>query len=221
MKPPPYDRRIARVLIRPLACTPVTPNHVTTLTLLLALAASALFARGDAMAANWGAGLFALSRFLDHFDGELARQNGCASRFGYYFDYIVGATSYAAMFLGIGVGLASGPLDGWALALGVTGSCAAFVTLLLNLAIDRRKGFDDGETVGYPRYGGFELEDGVYLIAPIVWLGWLAPFLVLAAACSVAYCLWTARVLAKTPASRCGASTASRRSAGDAGGSRT
>ena len=37
MEKPPYDQRIARVLVGPLARTPVSPNHLTALSLALAL----------------------------------------------------------------------------------------------------------------------------------------------------------------------------------------
>ena len=70
---PPWDKRLARILVRPLARTGVTANQVTTFTLALGLTGAALLATGDAGHADWGAGLFILSRFLDHFDGELAR----------------------------------------------------------------------------------------------------------------------------------------------------
>ena len=73
MYKPPYDQRIARLLVRPLAATPITPNQITALTLALALGGAWLLAQGDARGADWGAGLFVLARFLDHFDGELAR----------------------------------------------------------------------------------------------------------------------------------------------------
>ena len=100
MKQLPYDQRAARWLVRPLARLAVTPNQLTALTLLLALSAAALFAYGTPTAQAWGAGLFVLARFLDHFDGELARLTGKASCFGYYFDYLAGALSYAALFAG-------------------------------------------------------------------------------------------------------------------------
>ena len=79
MDQPPWDQRAARVLVKPLALTPVTPNQLTTLTLVLALAGAGLFATGDPALAGWAAGLFVLARFLDHFDGELARLKGPAA----------------------------------------------------------------------------------------------------------------------------------------------
>ncbi len=133
MNKPPYDQRIARVLVRPLARLGVTPNQVTAVSLLLALGAGALFALGGAPAIHWAAGLFVLARFLDHFDGELARLTGKTSRFGYYFDYITGGLSHAALFAGMGWGLAGGPLGGWALALGGAGCASALLAMGLNL----------------------------------------------------------------------------------------
>ncbi len=191
MKNPPYDQRIAQFLVRPLARLGVTPNQVTTVSLVLALGAGALFAVGGAPAIHWAAGLFVLARFLDHFDGELARLTGRTSRFGYYFDYAAGGLGFAALFAGIGWGLAAGPLGDWALALGGAGCATALLTMGLNLDLDRQLGLGEGEAVGYPGWAGFELEDGIYLLAPVTWLGWLEPFFVAAGIGATVYLLWT------------------------------
>ena len=203
MDQPPWDQRAARILVKPLALTPVTPNQLTTLTLVLALASAGLFAAGDPTLAGWAAGLFVLARFLDHFDGELARLKGVASRFGYYYDYVAGAVSYAALFLGIGIGLAAGPLGPWAWLLGLAGSASALLSMGLNLGIDKAKAQEtgsagEGDAIGYPGYAGFELEDGIYLLAPITWLGFLTPFFVAAGIGAVVYCLWSLWLLART-----------------------
>lgn len=174
----------------------LTPNQLTAVSLLLALAAAGLFALGDSRAADWAAGLFVLARFLDHFDGELARLTGRATRFGYYFDYATGGASFAALFLGLGIGFSGGPLGAWAILLGAGGAAAAILSMVLNLELDQRLDLRDGEAVGYPGVLGFELEDGVYLLAPITWLGWLMPFFVAAGIGATVYCGWTlARVI--------------------------
>ena len=219
MKTPLWDQRIAAFLVRPLVDTSVTPNQVTTVSLLFSLVGAALLATGDRSAENWGAGLFMLGRFLDHFDGELARFKGIASRFGYYFDYLTGALSYAALFLGIGLGLSMGALGGWAIALGAAATAAALITMGLNIHIDRinakgagKQKAGERDAVSYPGYGGFEIEDGIYLLAPITWLGFLTPFYVLTCVGASIFCLWTlaqllrlrrkgARDLAATPPS--------------------
>ena len=196
MTDPPWDQRIARVLVKPLAHTPVTPNQVTTVTLLLALAAALLFASGEPGRADWAVGLFVLARFLDHFDGELARLKGTASRFGYYYDYVSGGLSYGALFACLGLGLAGGSLGGWALALGAAGTASALLSMVLNLGIDRAQASQadapgEPEAVGYPGFAGFELEDGIYLLAPITWFGFLTPFFVAAGIGAALYCAWT------------------------------
>lgn len=191
MKNPPWDQRIARVLVGPLVRSPVTPNQLTIVTMIVALAGAGLLARGTPTAADWGAGLFVLARFLDHFDGELARQKNMKSRLGYYLDYISGAVSYTALFFGIGFGLRDGALGPWAIVLGSVGAAAAIISMFLNLGIDKAEKLTDGDAVGYPGFAGFELEDGIYLIAPITWLGWLQPFFVLCGVGAGVYTLWT------------------------------
>lgn len=206
MKNPPWDQRIARVLVRPLVKTPITPNQITFFGLALALAGAGLLASGEREAANWGAGFFVLARFLDHFDGELARQKHMKSRFGYYLDYAAGAISYGALFLCMGIGLRDGALGEWAIALGAVGTAVAVASAFANIGIDKASNLTDGAAVGYPGFAGFELEDGIYLIAPIVWLGWLEPFFAAAGIGAAIYGLWTVgslmRLKARSPENR-------------------
>ena len=193
----PLDQRLARCLVKPLSRTPVTPNQITALSLGLALAAGALFSTGGARAAAWAAGLFAFGRFLDHADGELARLQGRASRFGYYFDYAVGAVSSAALFVGIGIGFQQGVLGQWSVAAGWAAAACALIAMALGVEADSRQG---GEAGGYPALWGFELEDGIYLVAPITWLGGLDWFFILAASGQMIFCLWMlARYLRAEP----------------------
>ncbi|MCB2101077.1 MAG: CDP-alcohol phosphatidyltransferase family protein [Rhodobacterales bacterium] len=196
MKDPPWDQRIARVMVRPLVRTPVTPNMVTLATLVIALAGAGLLAVGTPQGLNWGAGLFVLARFLDHFDGELARQSGKTSKLGYYLDYVSGALSYGALFLCMGIAFRDGWLGPWSIALGAAGTACALISMVLNLKIDRAQKLEDGDAVGYPGFAGFELEDGIYLLAPLTWLGWLQPFFIAAGTGAVVYTLWTLWTLA-------------------------
>ena len=76
-------------------------------------------------------------------------------------------------------------------------AAAALAAMFLNLEIDKQR---DGEAVGYPGVAGFELEDGIYLLAPITWAGFLMPFFVAGGVGAVLYCLWTlACLLRKRP----------------------
>jgi len=191
MSTQPYDQRAAAVLAVYLCRAKIHPNHVTAVSLILALLGASLLALGEAWPSYLGAGLFVVARFLDHVDGQVAVLADKRSTFGYYFDYVTGALSYAALFLGMGIGLADGTLGNWAYVLGGAGTVSAIVAAFLNVDLDRRIGLTDGESVGYPEFGGFELEDGIYLIAPIAWLGWLTPFFVLSGIGAAIYCIWT------------------------------
>ena len=188
----PYDQWLAKKMVKPLSGTVISPNQITALTLCMALTSGFLFSQGDPICANWGAGIFALARFFDHFDGELARLQGKSSSFGYYFDYVAGGISYAALFIGLGLGHVDGELGIWAIVLGGAGASAAIISLFSNLGIDERSDdLDAGEAIGYPGFAGFELEDGIYLIAPVTWLGFLMPFFIASGIGAIIYCLWT------------------------------
>ena len=186
-----YDTRLARRLVPPLQRIGLGPNQVTATSLALALAGSAMMASGQTPWLHFGAGLFIFARFLDHVDGELARATGKSSPFGYYFDYVTGGLSHAALFGCIGIGRADSALGDWAYILGASGAVAALLGMVLNLELDRAHNLAAGVTVGYPRFGRFDLEDGIYLIAPITWMGWLAPFFVAAGLGATVYVLWT------------------------------
>lgn len=191
----PWDQRLARQLVKPLAHTSITPNQITGVTVALALLAALLFASGDQLMMNWAAGLFVLARFLDHFDGELARLTGKTSKLGYILDYVAGAISYAAFFFSVGIGLSSGPLGLWAIGLGSAGALCALLAMPVNMGIDETTASDDA--VGYPALAGVELEDAMYLIAPITWFGFLSEFFVLAGVGAVVYLIWSSMYLLK------------------------
>src|ERR1700733_3806233 len=84
--PRPWDARLGRRLVTPLKDSWVTPNHLTTVRLLVGLAAALSFARGTYGWTNLAALLLTISNFLDHTDGELARISGKSSRFGHIYD---------------------------------------------------------------------------------------------------------------------------------------
>lgn len=169
----PYDQRLARLLIRPFARTPLTPNMVTGISFALGLASAFTFALAIETMAGWAALLFMLAVLTDHMDGELARMSGRTSTIGHHLDYVVGTLNYAALFIGLGVGLSQGPWGGAALALGLTVGVANPVICALRMLMDSRYGAD---AVEHPTAGGFEIEDFIYLIGPIAWLGWIEYF---------------------------------------------
>ncbi len=96
--------RCVRPLVRRLARTGVTPDQLTVLRLLTGLTASACFAVNQHTILI-GSAVLLCSLFLDRADGELARQTGRFSRWGWRFDLIADCVSTMSIFLCIGIGL--------------------------------------------------------------------------------------------------------------------
>ncbi len=94
-----WTHKIARVCILPLVDTRVTPNHLTTLRLVMGIAACAAFAVGARQWDIWGGWLWLFSTFLDRADGELARVTGKITPGGHKFDMITDTTVTSLFFL--------------------------------------------------------------------------------------------------------------------------
>ena len=87
MRNKPWDAQLAAWFVTPLASsTVVQPNHFTSLRLLTGILGCWLFAFTDQI--NCAALMIALSNFVDHMDGELARIGSKTSRFGHLFDLV-------------------------------------------------------------------------------------------------------------------------------------
>jgi archaetidylinositol phosphate synthase len=118
-----------------------------------------------------------VSALLDHADGELARMTGQTSRFGQIFDILTGGIVHVALFCGIGYGLRDSLLASWAVPMGIVAGFAVAVIFILVYELERRVSRD---AISQASFAGFETEDIMYLIGPIVWFGVLVPFLALA-----------------------------------------
>ena len=184
-----WTHKMAHVLVKPLANTWVTPNHVTTLRLLTGLAACAAFAVGERNWEIYGGWLWLLSAFLDRADGELARISGKISPLGHAYDMVCDTGITALFFLGAGIGLRVTNLGDWAIVMGLFGAVGVVAAEVLAEIIDRRNA-DTGEKA-YPGFAGFDFDDVLYLFAPVVWLGWQMPFVAGAAVGAPAFALLT------------------------------
>jgi len=184
----PYDQRLARACIRPFAGTALHPNVVTGISLALGTASGLSFAAGGPGMQHIAALLFMLAVFVDHMDGELARMTGKVSRVGYYLDYLVGSLNYTILFSAIGLGIYQWNGSEIALLIGLAAGLSNPIIVALRLLMERRFG---SEAVEHPSGGGFELEDFIYLIGPVTWLGGLEYFFWLYATGTLGYLLWT------------------------------
>ena len=189
----PLDQRLARTLVRPLVHTAVTPNHLTTLRLLLGLGACASYAMGGALWFVVGSIMFLLSTLLDHADGELARLSGKTSRLGHLYDLVADVLVQVLLFIAIGIGLRHTWLGETALALGLVAGVVIGGLFYVCQTLENRMG---EKQAGLPRVAGFDAEDALYVVAPITWIGGLEVLLILAvigAPLFLAWLLWQHR----------------------------
>jgi phosphatidylglycerophosphate synthase len=163
---------------------------VTTLGLVLGLTAAALFADTDPATRNWAAALYVIQMVLDHADGELARLADKTSAFGHQYDRVVNLIVKTAIFVGMGIGMRAEVAGGWTVIAGLAAGTAFATIFGLRTEIGRRRG---NAALAQPDLGGFELEDILYLVAPVTWLGYLAPFVLTAGVGAPIFALWILR----------------------------
>jgi phosphatidylglycerophosphate synthase len=177
-------------LVTPLKNTWVKPNHLTTVRLLVGLAAASAFVPGTYGWSNLGALLLILSNFLDHTDGELARISGKSSRIGHIYDLASDAAVTILLFIaiGMGVGAKAGIMRGVPpAALGAIAGSAIALIFFLRARIE--------ETVGkagtqQASLGGFETEDILYLLPLVTLCNGVIPFIMVASICAPLFAVW-------------------------------
>lgn len=186
----PWDAQLAHRLVAPLKDSWVTPNILTTLRLLVGLAAAAAFLPGSYGWSNVAAILLVLSNFLDHTDGELARLSGKSSRFGHLYDLASDALVTILLFVAIGAGVAmSGraPTEVSPLILGVVAGVSVSLIFYLRMRIEDALGKSATQQASF---GGFETEDVLYLFPLATMFNALPPLLLTAAVVAPLFALW-------------------------------
>lgn len=135
----PLVRHLSYRLTPILLKTPLTPNQITIISLLLGLACAACFTVGNWIAGILG-GMFLLASYtFDNCDGEVARIKKLSSEFGAKLDdmsdWIVDASFFAA--LGYGTTQASGQ-QFW-LWLGLAAAAGALIDYIVDLVHEAKK----------------------------------------------------------------------------------
>ncbi|MFF8958473.1 DUF5941 domain-containing protein [Streptomyces sp. NPDC014894] len=128
----PYSRYIARWCAR----RGLTPNQVTTASLIVALIAAAAAATGTRGGYVAAGALLIVSFVLDCTDGQLARYSLQYSTMGAWLDATFDRAKEYAYYAGLALGAARGGDDVWALALGamVLQTCRHVVDFSFNEA---------------------------------------------------------------------------------------
>ena len=182
--PSTWDARLARHLVRPLKNTRVTPNHLTTLRLLIGVAGIACIAQGGYAWTNYGALLVVLSNFVDHTDGELARISGKSSKIGHFYDLASDALITVLLFVSFGMAVATtvantgAPAETFGPVMrGTVAGLAVALIFFLRMRIESRVGKSGTKQASA---GGFETEDVLYLLPLVTLTAGIGPFLAVA-----------------------------------------
>ncbi|MDZ7952932.1 CDP-alcohol phosphatidyltransferase family protein [Nostoc sp. DedQUE09] len=183
----PWDAQLAYWLVRPLKDSWVNPNHLTTVRLVTGLVAALALAVGDAIWVNIGGWLFALSNFLDHTDGELARLSGKTSKWGHQYDLASDAIIHILLFVCIGYGLREGKFGWWALVMGIVSGVSVACIFHLRNQMEQRLG---KQASRQPNFAGFDIEDVLYLFPIVPLLNGLEPLLMAATIGAPTFALW-------------------------------
>ena len=186
----PWDARLANRLVTPLKDSWVTPNHLTTVRLIVGLAAAAAFVPGTYGWSNLAALLLILSNFIDHTDGELARISGKSSRIGHLYDIASDAVVTILLFVGIGVGAGARltmPPEISPIFLGAVAGGAIALIFFLRMRIEEMFG---KTATRQASLGGFETEDVLYLLPLVTLFNAVTPFLVAASICAPLFAVW-------------------------------
>jgi len=186
----PWDARLARRLVEPQKNTWVTPNHLTTVRLIVGLAAAVAFLPGTYGWSNRAAALLVVSNLLDHTDGELARLSGRSSRFGHWYDLASDAAVTILLFIAMGIGVGTV----WGIDLGVSpavlgalaGSAIALI-FFLRMRIEKLAGKAASRQ---STFAGFETEDVLYLLPLVTVFDAIVPFLIAASIGAPLFALW-------------------------------
>jgi phosphatidylglycerophosphate synthase len=180
-----WFHRLARVtVVKPLANTPVTPNHLTMVRLAAGLGAAGSLAAGET---DWAAGLFVLSMLMDRADGDLARLTGKTSPFGHKLDLITDALCNTLIFVGLGIGLSGGAYGAWAIPMGLLAGGAVALILFLVLRIEALEGARAAE-IG--NFHGIDPDDAIVAVPIALWLGWAEGLLVAASIGAPAFAIF-------------------------------
>ncbi|MDP6952710.1 MAG: CDP-alcohol phosphatidyltransferase family protein [Alphaproteobacteria bacterium] len=170
-----WAHRFVGLAVRPLAKTSVTPNQITAVRLATGLAAAAALAAGFL---HLGAGLWLLSMLCDRADGMLARLTGKSTPWGHKFDLVSDFLATGLLFIGLGAGMRHGSLGDWAPAMGVAAGLSVCLIFGLVQIIDKMLPSD---SAAVPSAAGFDADDTLFIVAPVIWLGGAEEFLIVSA----------------------------------------
>lgn len=135
----PMIRYFSYYTTKALVHTPLTPNQITFLSMVLGLASCWTYSTGNYEWGVVGGMLMVLCYVLDNCDGEIARLKKLSSSFGEKFDTFVDWVVHATFFAALGFGVAEQNQNQIWLWLGLVGTAGATINYAIGLYIDLKR----------------------------------------------------------------------------------
>ena len=124
-------RKISGFISGFLSRTPVTPNQVTIISLILGIISGVFFSLGEHTYTITAGLLYFLSTVFDQCDGEVARLKQMETEFGRKLDIIVDTIANAAVVAGITFALYKTNGSGFVIIIGILAMTGITISLLL------------------------------------------------------------------------------------------
>lgn len=137
-------RKISGFITGTLVKTPVTPNQVTIISLVIGIVAAVFFSHGTHVYTIIAGVLYFISTIFDQCDGEVARSKHMESEFGRAFDIIVDSIVNAAIVAGITFALYKTSRSGFHIITGLLAIIGISISILLTTYFSKENKADNG-----------------------------------------------------------------------------
>ncbi len=137
-------RKISGFITGFLVRTPVTPNQVTVISLILGLIAAVIFSFGGHTHTITAGLIFFLCIVFDQCDGEVARIKNMETEFGRSFDIIVDSIVSAAIVAGITFALYKASGSGFHIIIGLLAIIGISISIFLATYLGKENKTDTG-----------------------------------------------------------------------------
>ena len=127
----PLIRHMSKPISKVLVSTSLTPNQITTMSLILGIMGSFLFLSSKSEYRILGSLLFLISYIFDNCDGEVARFKNLTSNFGEKLDTFVDWIVHTVFFSALGYGTAQETGNNMWLWLGVSGGVGGTINYFI------------------------------------------------------------------------------------------
>jgi CDP-L-myo-inositol myo-inositolphosphotransferase len=137
-------RKISGLISGILVKTPITPNQVTIVSLVIGIISAVFFSNGTYTSTIIAGVFYFISTVFDQCDGEVARFKHIESDFGRIFDIIVDSIVNAAIVIGITIAIYKANGSGLTIVAGLLAMIGIVISLLLTTYFSTESKNDTG-----------------------------------------------------------------------------